>query len=180
MLTLYVYGRIKTARDVVPPNMEIVTDIDTEFGLHGFKVSKAAEDIVEYVDEGKLIDTMYFTDRFGAKLHTNCLSTGSKAGLLVSSSDKVIDLRECGINAIEAIVLYCRSGYAVLRAPQRDLDGDWDTPVDVMIDGEYFKTLREVNIYFNDGMISKEIEKLIAEGVLREHRDGLEQRKGGI
>lgn len=168
MVTLYVYGRIKKAEDVVPPNMEIVKDVEVEFGINGFKMSQAAKDIVKYVDEGELQNTQYFKDRFGISLYTDCLSTGSKAGLLVSSSDKVIDLTECGLNAIAAIILYCKSGYAVLQNPQYDFEGDWSTPVDVMIDDEHLTTLGDVCMYLNEGKLFKEIDMLVAKGELQD------------
>ena len=151
MLTLYVYDMWVKLEDVVPKDKTIVSNVEAEFTINEFKMSQAAKDIVAYVDEGELIDTERFIDRFGGGLYNDCLSTGSKAGLLVSSSDKVIDLRECGLNAVGAIIMYCKSGYAVLRNPQCYFEEEWDTPVDVMIDGRHLNTLGEVSDFLNSG-----------------------------
>ena len=62
--------------------------------------------LVEVIDEGKLIDSRTFVDRFGVTLYTSCLSTGCKAALLVNNIDDVVDLRECGINAISAYLQF--------------------------------------------------------------------------
>lgn len=154
MLRMYVYGDHETARDVVPSNMEIVTDVEAEFGAMGFEMTDTAKKIVKDVDEGELLSTEIFNDRLGRGLFTDCLSTGSKAGLLVSSCDKVIDLIECGINAISSIFIHCQSGNVALRNPMQDLIGDSDTPVDIIIADDkevHLTTIKEVNEYFFRG-----------------------------
>lgn len=117
MLYVYMFEEEEYPKDVVPAGLDIITNVDAAFCKADFVVDSTTSRIVQFVDEGELLDRRTFRDRFGVTLYTDFLSTGSKAGLLVHSTDRVVDLTECGTNAKSAILSFCKNGAIVLPRP---------------------------------------------------------------
>ena len=161
MLHLYIYGKWETPEEVIPYGMEIVNDVDLEFSVSMVEVTETAKRIVKDVDDGTLVSPTRFTNKLGLSLRVDDLSTGSKAGILVDGSKKahkVINLEECGINAITAILIHCRECYAVTYDIMGELELDRDlplgTPIDVMTeDGAHLKTVKEFNGYMRNDRV---------------------------
>ena len=181
MLHLYMYGPGSKPENVTPYGMEIVNDIEMEFENGKVEVTETAKLLVEDIDEGKLIDGSTFINKIGWETSIENLSTGAKAGLLVERSaktHKVINLIECGKNAIVSIILNCRDGYATLLDPMYELDlysiereVSLDAPIDVLIeDGAHLRTVDEYNDYIRNyrglGQYGVQREKWIQEQAL--------------
>ena len=155
MLHLYIYGTGGRPEDIIPYGMELVNDVEAEFRSVGISVTDTSKKLVADIDGGELLDRSRFMSSVGVSTFTGFLSTGTKAGVLVEKSaetHKVINLIECGINAITAIIIHCHDGYATLFDPLRALELDRDLPLDTPIDvitedGARLRTVQEFNEY---------------------------------
>lgn len=95
----------------IPDTVKVVQDVEKEFASLVLKCTDKEKKLVRIIEKGELIDSTAFIDRFGYKLYLSELSTGCKAALCVlNSTDKVICLDECGLNARDAIILLCDTG----------------------------------------------------------------------
>lgn len=153
MLHLYIYGI-----DKIPPELEVIEDIETGFNLHEIKDTSETRKLLSLTEKGQWINTESFIDRFGYKLWLDSLSTGCKAALLAASHpDKVINLRECGYNARDAIILNIREGQLLVywddviisqNKLQFDNNGIMkDTKIEIENGGKVFKSLDKLNEY---------------------------------
>lgn len=148
MLTIYIRGVGQTNSDVVPGGKEIVLDVESEFVRTQFEATESNIRLVRQIDEGTLLGPRYFRDRFGVQLYTDLLSTGSKAALVVNNTSKVVDIRECGYNARDAIISICQCGEIVMEDPSISIcDVSGGTPVSIVIEGRTFQTIADVNTY---------------------------------
>ena len=95
LLTVYMYEEDECANDVIPPGLPKILNVEAAFYQADFTADSTASRIVEYVDDGVLLDRRAFRERFGVTLYTDFLSTGSKAGLLVHGTNKIVNLRNC-------------------------------------------------------------------------------------
>ena len=93
-----------------------IVDIDAAFSKLEIPVDESVKNIIKAVEQGNMIDTATFVDRFGVKLYLSELSTGCKAAICVAlKPDKIIDLQECGLNARDAVFNYCENGKILLH-----------------------------------------------------------------
>lgn len=75
-------------------------------------------------------------------------SLRSKAALVVNNTPKVVDIRECGYNARDAIISICQCGEIVMEDPSISIcDVSGGVPVSVVIEGRTFQTIADVNTY---------------------------------
>ena len=136
MLEVYIYAHGTRVEEAVPSGMELIRDPEA------------------YSSCLELRDGSRFLDRFGVTLYTQQLSTGCKAALMVNNSDKVIDLRECGVNAISAILSLCKSGRVAMTAPATDLEDFTNgSRVTVNVMGRVFHSMREVDAFLRGGVL---------------------------
>lgn len=129
---------------------EMTTDVESLFASIKVEDTKTNRDIMLDIDSATYLNCEYFIDRLGCKLPIMYLSTGCKAALLVANTDIDIDVRECGHNAISAILQNCNTGTISLI----DLDTPFmydsrkkDLPIDVDLDGYRFTDIRRLNHY---------------------------------
>ena len=154
MLNVYFYGRGLEARGSVPSGKSLIQDPDAAFLQIRVSVDSTDTALVKAIDEGQLIDSRTFVDRFGVTLYTSCLSTGCKAALLVNNTDNVVDLRECGINAISAIFSFCRNGNLALPLPGLDLaDLSEGAEVAINIKGRVFARVADAYKAMEEGSL---------------------------
>lgn len=93
-----------------------IVDIDAEFSKILITVDDNMRRIVKAIDQGELIDSNKFIDRFGVSLYLSELSTGCKAAICVYINPKlIVDTQECGLNARDAIFNYCENGKILLH-----------------------------------------------------------------
>ena len=148
MLEVYIYAHGTRVEEAVPSGMELIRDPEAYFSCLELRCDDIDRDLVRVIEEGTLLDGSRFLDRFGVMLYTQQLSTGCKAALMVNNSDKVIDLRECGVNAISAILSLCKSGRVAMTAPATDLsDFTNGSRVSVNVMGRVFHSMREVDAF---------------------------------
>ena len=131
-------------------NMEdwTLTDIEKEFKmirLSGKDIEKA---LIKQIEDGTWNDSKSFIDRFGFKLHNSELSTGCKAALVVANTDKLVNLRECGLNALDHIISLCKSGnIEVVDTGVTFRTIDINKDIDVELDGYRFSNTDRLNHY---------------------------------
>ena len=139
----------KTLNEIKSMN-NIVFDAEYEFMGINLKGTDVTNKIIKYIEDGAYYDETSFIDRFGVKCYYDCMSTGCKATLLVAEyPDRVINCIECGSNALEAIIKYCKNG-AIITYDDDVFDnirvGNTDV-IDVELDGKHFTSGRDLNDY---------------------------------
>jgi hypothetical protein len=113
-----VNGMLQIFIDEIPEDikLELINNVEEQFAkitVHGTELDKK---LIKEIEQGEYYDTERFIDRFGIGLHYSEMSTGCKAALCVANSpDKIIDLKECGINARDEIIRYCTTGNILLH-----------------------------------------------------------------
>lgn len=136
--------------DEIKNMKNIVFDAEYEFMGLSLTGTDTDNSIINYIEQGKYYDDTSFIDRFGVKCYYDCMSTGCKAALLVANRpDKVVNCIECGSNALEAIIKYCKDGTIVTY--DDDVFGEihiGNTDViDVELDGKHFTSGGDLNEY---------------------------------
>jgi len=154
VLKVFVYKFDGSDSEIVPEGLEFVRNPVPYFSKVIISADATDKALVETIDEGVLVDSTKFLDRFGVMLYTRQLSTGCKVALLVNNTDAVIDLRECGPNAVSAILSLCKSGSVALPCPGIDLtDYTRGETVDIVIDNKHFHSIHEVSAHFQGGAL---------------------------
>ena len=112
---LHVYFSEKEAEEV---GLEIIRDPAGLFDMKGINDTKEVRLILKEIEQAKYLNEQYFIARFGEKLPIEFLSTGTKVAITASAvHDKIIDLRECGINARDFIFKYIDNAHVLAYAP---------------------------------------------------------------
>lgn len=158
-------------------NCDVVHDIDAEFSSIEVKDTETNRRLIKGIDNATLIDSKYIKDRFGCKLSINDLSTSCKAALLLCDEpDKIIDLSECGYNAVQVILRSVKNGTALIeynpssfgytseenKEKARSLVKDhkeYRVPIDVYNDEYKFSSLDRLAYYLeNEKPLSPDME----------------------
>lgn len=102
---------VYVGKNNLPKDKEFVFDVEAEFFRYGIKDCILSKEIMKVIDEGEYVNKSIFLDRFGVSLYTDCLSTSSKALLLlISCKDKVLNFDEVGNNAIKYALEHFNEG----------------------------------------------------------------------
>lgn len=137
--------------DKIPSNIEVITNVEEAFGkLNGIPKNEITKGLVKSIEKSELVDSDTVIDRFGYKLRLADISTGCKAALLVSlSPERIIDLKECGSNAIDAIVMTIKNGKVLMRYPSKGFDdADFEgRTIECKNDKYVFKSVDDLNHY---------------------------------
>ena len=132
----------------IPTDLELVHDVQKQFMCTRVKGTTLDKSLIHNIEQGEYLSSQYFQDRFGAKLPIMSLSEGCKAALCVANyPDKVIDLIECGNNAIRHIFESVSTGNVLIREPH--LLSGLGT-IDIMIDSVRFTSGAEYNDYIEN------------------------------
>lgn len=130
---------IYTDRKQIPAGVEIIEDNDAQFAFTGVKVNDTTKALVKEIDEGDLVSASRFVDRFGVSLYTSELSTGSKTAINVDTNpDKVVNVVECGLNAITSIVENCRTGMILNEYECGGYGTGLDVNIDIIYNGVHY------------------------------------------
>lgn len=138
-------------------NYNVEHNVEKLFDTIVLKGTPTERKIIELIEKGHWNDGNSFIDRFGYKLRIEELSTGAKAVLCVlNCEDIVVDTIECGLNAISAMICFCKSGNILLRINKLCIDCDIedsmdDTSIDVRIGNLRFFDLSALLEYVNGG-----------------------------
>ena len=125
----------------------IITDVEAAFGSVYLTGSEEEKKLMRLIDQASWHSSAAFIDRFGYKLPILNLSTGCKAALCVLHNiDKIVDLKECGINAKSAILSFCKDGKLLITEPDVKFT-DWDVETNICLDNFRFKTIESFNRY---------------------------------
>lgn len=131
---------------------DVIRDVDEAFlkvHLTGTEKEKAA---IRLVEQGTYHDQNSYIDRFGYKLHIEEMSTGCKAILVVlNNRNKWVDTKECGLNALSALISVCDEGRIILRDTEYKLPtyGLADS-IEVEVNGLRFTSFSELNEYMDN------------------------------
>lgn len=135
------------------PNIPF-SDIDAIFNSVKVKDTPIVRQMIKEIEEGEYFNEYQFKDRFGTALSVDYLSTGCKAAIILALGyTEKLDLTECGYNALDAILKYCREGEVVLVRPYGI---SWtkgnisDDSCDIEFNGYRFTHLARLVYYIND------------------------------
>ncbi len=122
-------------------------DIEKLFFSTTIENNEATRKLLKQIENAEYISSSKYKDRFGIILSINDLSTGTKAALCVLyHPDKIIDLVECGNNAIDAIIENCKDGY-ILDSEHTAAYYSAGTGISVEFDGKTFTSVDSLNDY---------------------------------
>lgn len=139
----------------VPRGCEVIADAEAAFLRTKVENTELNAKLMSDIDQAQYVNAAEFVDRFGRTLPISELSTGCKTALvIVCNSDKVVDLKECGHNARDAIIRNIRNGKVLFTFDDITIDypGFCDFEIDVLIDGEHYTSLDALNLYLTQGM----------------------------
>lgn len=146
------------AENKINTNKRIIYDIEDEFNTVLIKPTDLTKKLLKDIDKGIYDSENTFIDRFGVRLYTSELSTGCKAALLTEyRPDCIIDTKECGFNARDAIIQNCTTGGVIIHNTGMTFDFEKDNDkCDVCLDGYRFRTVDRLNKFIQDEMWDKE------------------------
>lgn len=153
MVTIYIRGI-----DEIPKDISVVDDVELEFNFVDLKGSDTVRGLIKQIEHGEWLNNESFIDRFGYKLWMDSMSTGCKAALVAACEPtKAINLRECGYNARDAIVLSLKDGHLIIDfddtpiSPANQVYSKngtrVDTKIEVVNNGYKFTSLERLNEY---------------------------------
>ena len=140
----------KEGKDVENLPLPVIDDVEYSFNTIIIDGDEVSGRIIEEIEQGTYLDAAYFTDRFGAKVSNMYLSTGCKAALLVHyRQDAIIDTKECGLNARDAIIKFCPDGNVLFYEHNIGICTYGYTPTEVNIEyeGRVYKEVEKFNDY---------------------------------
>lgn len=143
MLTLYL--------DKLPDEVSNMLEYDVEelFKRTALRCADNEKKAIMEIEQGELIDSGSYIDRFGYKLRIDELSTGCKAVLCVlNHTDKIINFIECGLNARDYAVKHLNDGAIMIgEFNVTFMTYGFKDPIDVKMDGYRFTDLDRLNTY---------------------------------
>ena len=149
MLKVYIQGV-----DKVPSDKKIIVDTDFEFSqILNVPSDPRLQKIIQAVDGAELKPNNKIVDRFGETLPVSCISSGSKAAVVIlMNPDCIVDLKECGSNARDAILTYLNTGAIIMGDPvlSTKIAYKKNKIIDVWNDGYWFGTLSKFSEYVQD------------------------------
>lgn len=144
MLTLFFRDENKDLQ------LDAISDIEMAFKKVRLTGTEDEINVMQMIDGATYNDSESFVDRFGYKLHLSELSTGCKAALVViHNPDKIVNIIECGFNARDVIISFCKNGAILL-----DDDGvtyqKYSDNIEVRVDDYVFTNVDRLNAYINE------------------------------
>lgn len=138
--------------DSVPEGLTVIKDVEEYFDTIQLDGSTEEKKFIECIEKGTFNDKDSFIDRFGFKLYLSELSTGCKAALctLHCKDNKVISLRECGLNARDAIVTLSSNGSVLVVDNGITFSTEYGNDIDVLLDTYHFTDMNRLNFYIFD------------------------------
>ena len=147
---LYIYF----SEDEIPKEYKLIRDVEIETSNIKLNGNEEEKKLLKSIDQAEYIAQEIVKDRFGLPLRVNYLSTGCKAGLCVlknKDKNKVTDTIECGLNAIWAIVNFCKNGKVLLRNFDIGIaDYTNGKPVEICYGKYVFSSIDRLNYYITE------------------------------
>ena len=149
MLKIYLDGILLEELETMDDN-DIITDVELAFNAVKLCGSEVEAIILREIEQAQYKDATHIIDRFGDKLSIDFISTGCKAALVVlNNPDKVVSLVECGYNARDIIINYCKDGAVIMPESAITIVKEVET-IDIEMEGYKFTDIDEVNHYIQD------------------------------
>lgn len=142
MLKLY------DVEDFNPAGFDVVRDVEEAFAPLRLVNDEVTANLLREIENAEYYSEDRVTDRFGAQIYISEISTGCKAALCVQYlPDKVIDLKECGLNARDAIITYCNRGNALLYSSCTGVESynKENLDIHVSLKGKEFSRIDDLN-----------------------------------
>lgn len=128
---------------------DIMLDVEKAFETVVLSGTFEEKQLIKLIESGEYLDNTSFIDRFGHKLYLSELSTGCKAGLCVNYfKNRVISLKECGLNARDVIINVLKDGGVLLEDNYITYVKYCDS-IAVEVDGHLFTDIDRLNKYIN-------------------------------
>ena len=143
MLNLYI-------KDFLNPPEGLPYIHDVEGGFIEIEINKVPKlaDALLAIEQATPCNEDVFTDRFGVGLYYKYLSTGCKAALCVAAfPDKLINVEECGFNALDAIIHLYTEGNILLVSFNRGITSYPSNIINVKCNGFVFTNADALNQY---------------------------------
>lgn len=141
---------LKVYLDEYTGNEDVIHNVNEGILMIDVNDDKDSRELIETIEQGKYNDTLSYIDRYGYKLSIQSMSNGCKAALCLNNSNSIIDLRECGENAISLIVGIMRKGSIIMPLRQRDLSALHGDEIDASIGRYRFSSMKRLNYYLSD------------------------------
>lgn len=134
------------------PDKNTIVDVEEAFDKIKLTGSEKDREILRVLEEGEYINNSSYIDRFGVKLPLDSISSGSKCAFCVLYfPDKVVDTRECGLNALSTIISTCNKGNVIIRDIQVKLPTyGFNTKINVECNGRHFTDFDDFNTFYDD------------------------------
>ena len=153
--------RIFNRTDKIPKHLDLLTNVEREFSRYNIwdkcLVNKTlANKILKYIDNSTIIDKYYLYNYSGVPIPSYAISTGAKAALLLAFVDNpdsfILDTRECGYNAVQAIILYCHNGNIITTMLDtcNFIEIVDESDIDVQYSNKKFSTISDLNHYIEE------------------------------
>lgn len=139
--------------NVIPFDSEVDKFVDANAMFPKFKLKGSSLDrkLIREIEHGEYISNTEYCDRFGRVLPIWCMSTGCKVALCIANlPDVLIDLVECGDNALVAIFRYCKDGNARLFDTDRCINNANDFNCDIKFNGYRFTLFSRFQHYLKE------------------------------
>lgn len=95
-------------------DMEIIRNPVAVFDTLELKQTEIVDILLEKIEKAKYLSPSHFLSRYNEKIPIDFMSTGTKVAIVATTiHDKVIDLRECGVNARDAIFNYVDNAHVL-------------------------------------------------------------------
>ena len=142
---LYVY---LSEEEVTNSGLEVIRNPADYLDIIGIKDTPVIRDILNSIENAKYLNNSHFLTRFDEKIPIEFISTGSKVAIVASLvSDKIIDLRECGINARDFILCNIDNAHVLMYSRGYGIGYEEDEIKEFSCNGYIFKTVADFANY---------------------------------
>ena len=134
----------------IAEHKDIIFNVEEAFDTIRLQNDEITCMLLKYIEKAEYYDASRIIDRFGTCIYTSEISTGCKAALCVHYlKDKIIDLKESGVNARDYIVFLCNEGRALFYFPDLTINQCLFPKkcIEVSMDGRYFNNVVDLNRY---------------------------------
>lgn len=130
---------------------DAIMDAEKAFAMSKLDGGEIDRKLITEVEKGEYLNPESFIDRFGYKLWRSCLSTGCKAALAIHhNSDTPISCIEAGVNALSAVVKYCKQGVIIVPNMELRFNTLGAEEIDVLYRGYRFTSISRFSSYMKN------------------------------
>lgn len=140
----------------IKSDLPIENDAEKLFATVHLKGTPEEKKLIEVIEKGKWNDEVSFIDRLGFRRFIDDLSTGTKAALsILNRPDVILDTKECGVNAIDAMLCLCKNGNIIIDLEKASFEDSMikqiENGVDICVNGLRIYDINVFIEYVNNG-----------------------------